>query len=178
MAILSLDKLENGAALSHHAINGLSEIFFSYSVGITGFLIAGVSILVSVNDKDLFIKMAETKYKQVDNSYSKYSQFQFIFFSLIVTLAYHLILLTSTVLLKFVTAEGAFFIAWIENVIIFSDSEIYFINCILLTLLAWLFTRCLLLVKSVIWNIYQMIVLTILWANHVKNNDNNQAPTP
>ena len=168
LAIFSSDKHLDAAASSYNAVNSLADIFFTYSVGITGFLIAGVSILVSVNDKDLFIIMAKTKYKQFDGNYSQYSQFQFIFFSLIVALSYHLILLSVTVLLKFLTSEGVFLTVSIQCVLDFSEPVIYFINCSALAALAWLFTRCLLLVKSVIWNVYQMVVLTILWADHVQ----------
>lgn len=174
LAVFSFEAISNGGLVSYKSVNSLSSIFLGYSVGITGFLIAGVSILVSVNDKDLFIVMAKTKYKQNNKTYSQYSQFQFIFFSLIVALSYHLILLSTSVFLNFITSEGAFLTSWFQQFFHPSDSSVYFINCGVISLMAWLFIRCLLLVKSVIWNIYQMIVLTILWADHKSNKSKTE----
>ena len=153
--------------LSYNALNGLSGILFSYSVGITGFLIAGVAILVSINDKKLFITMARTPYKKKDGNYSKYSQFQFMFFSLIVALVYHLLLLAIAVIFKFFTSEGSFLITALSSQCwTVSETIQYCINSFFVIAMAWLFVRCLLLVKSSIWNIYQMVVLTVLWADH------------
>ena len=152
--------------LSFEALGGLSNILFSYSVGITGFLIAGVAILVSINDKELFIIMAKTPYQNKDKSYSEHSQFQFMFFSLIIALVYHLILLALAVSFKFFTSDGAFLISSINSLIPIHDTVQYCANSVLAIFLVWLFIRCLLLVKSSIWNVYQMVVLTVLWADH------------
>lgn len=164
----------NETSLSYKALGSLADILFSYSVGITGFLIAGVAILVSINDKELFIIMAKTPYQNKDKSYSKYSQFQFMFFSLIISLVYHLSLLAFAVFVKFFTSGGAFLIVAMSSIVPVHETVQYSINATLVVFLAWLFVRCLLLVKSSIWNVYQMVVLTVLWANHQTTQNTNQ----
>lgn len=135
---------------------------FSYSVAIVGILVAGLAILVSSDNDNLFLILAS---KEREKS-KEITEFQFIFFNFLVAIILHLVLLTLAISGLILTESGHFLIESIQEKMQISNGQAYLVNSAFVLLFCGLLIRCILMLKSFIWNLYQSVILAILWQDH------------
>lgn len=142
-----------------------AKLIYSYAIGIVGFLIAGLAILISIDRGDLFLLMARSQYKKSD-----FSNFHFLFFTCIRTLVFHLILLAITLCVTIIGDGGQAFSIAVQDLISLPYSAAVTINAVLLVIILSLCVRCILVVKSFVYNIYQSVVVSLLISDYRDKN--------
>lgn len=142
-----------------------AERGFSFSIGILGFLVAGVAIFSAANDVRLFTHLARVKHKSSGVSYLKYNLIALMYVFIV-----YLFLAFLCFVVQIVSDTSLF---W--NFLILRFSRSFFgleINEILLAglvnkatyvALSTLFCYCLLLLKTFIFDLYALIMVNIRW---------------
>lgn len=154
---------DNAPVLSA-ALRKYAEVGFTFSTSILGFLIAGFTVFVTVTKLDIFVTMAKVEYESTGESYLKYNLVQFMLvFShyiayLFVCICFALFFqpqgLVSVLIGKaLATTDCAWKVALIYKapvsllLVLFGAWSIYLI----------------LLLKSFVYNTFQVITTTVRW---------------
>lgn len=152
---------EESTNASFDFLKNISRVSFSYAVAIVGLLVAGLAILISSDSDNLFLALASTLRKK-----STITEFQFIFFNFLISIIYHLYLLATSIIAVLLLEDGYFLIEALSKFFRLTPTWAYIINSVLILGFAVLFARCILTLKSFIWNLYQSVILTVLWQDH------------
>lgn len=128
----------------------------SLAVGILGFLIAGFAIFASVTRAELFITLANIRYKETD-----INRLQFVFFNFINVFTVYMGLLAISLSLSILLAEGSPLLR-LGGVFVLRcpQATAYALFLILGVLGLWIVSAILKL-KSFIWNLYQTVLVAI-----------------
>lgn len=138
------------------AINLLAKTGKDYSLTMLGFLLAGFTIFATITKPELFIELAEVPKDK------KTSQLQFIFFSFIGVFVHYLCFLSLCLIIHIgITDDGILSQLYTT---LFSPSALHLFS--LYQLGFWLltiwFTIAVVVLKSFVWNLYQIFLLSIV----------------
>ncbi len=167
-ALLSQDSTQG----SRDQLLTLAERGFSFSVGILGFLVAGVAVFTAANDASLFTHLARIKHRKSGVSYLKYNLIALMYvFIAYISLAFacFIIQILADIGDVFERIMIFFFDAFLISEINV-DSIFYFTNKVCYAFLSTLFFYCLLLLKTFIYDLYALIMVNIRW-NFEKEED-------
>lgn len=152
------------------ALRKYAEVGLSFSTSILGFLIAGFTVFVTVTKLDIFVTMAKVEYESSGESYLKYNLVQFM----LVFSHYIAYLFVCIFLALFAQQQGLLSIL-IGKALNASDyawkvSLIYKapVSLALVAFGAWSIYLVLLL-KSFVYNTYQVITTTVRWELESQN---------
>lgn len=136
-----------------------TELGFSFSAGILGFLIAGFTIFATVSDKSLFVTMAKSLHSGTQLSYLKYN-----FFSLMYVFILYLGFAILCLLVQILGGESGF-LSIILNQLSGSNfvSVKRFIAGFGIIFVGTWFFYLLMLLQSFIFNIYHIVMTAIRW---------------
>lgn len=144
----------------------LTNFSISYSIGITGFLIAGLSILISVGHQGLFLSLAKKLSKKKHKTRS-INEFQYLIYNVITPLVWHFILILLSLCLSLIfsfDSDKEYAVASAINISV--ETKLFFSSSLFLIFSSYL-VFCFLELKSLIWNLYSVIVLDILVQDHL-----------
>jgi hypothetical protein len=134
---------------------------FSFSVGILGFLVAGVAIFTAANDVSLFTHLARVKHKKSGVSYLKYN-----FVALMYVFIVYIFLAFLCFIIQILNDMNPFWdtlIAFIFRTHPNSEVIAEIMNRFAYLSLSTLIFYCLLLLKTFIFDIYALIMVSIRW---------------
>jgi len=149
-----------------------AEKGFSFSVGILGFLVAGVAIFTAANDVSLFTHLARVRHRQSGVSYLKYNFIALMYvFIVYILLAFLCFLVQALASMSDVFDKLLISLIYIfPRVQIDADVTFRLVNKFSYALLSTLFFYCLLLLKTFIFDLYALIMVNIRW-NFEKEED-------
>jgi hypothetical protein len=143
-----------------------AERGFSFSVGILGFLVAGVAIFTAANDVSLFTNLARIKHKKSKVSYLKYN-----FVALMYVFIVYLLLAFACFIVQVIDDMNPFWDSLIILLFIpfpnlrFDVNLIAsFMNRLGYVIISTFFFYCLLLLKTFIFDIYALVMVSIRWS--------------
>lgn len=144
----------------------LAERGFSFSVGILGFLVAGVAIFTAANDISLFTHLARVRHRPSGVSYLKYNFVALMYvFIVYISLAFFCFFVQILDSMSDVFDEFTVFLVQILTGTEMGSEKIFrFINKFSYALLSTLFFYCLLLLKTFIFDLYALIMVNIRWS--------------
>lgn len=156
-------------------IRKISDLGFSFSTSILGFLVAGLAIFGAISDLSLFTNMARVRHSASGMSFLKYN-----FITMMYVFAIYLFLASLCFfILIFSQPAGplSFFIGIIDNLFTCLNYEFlkeFFVK-ITFVFIATLTFYSLLLLKNFIFNIYHLFMVTVRWAaeqeEHAERHD-------
>jgi len=163
-------------------IHSLSTIALGATVSLLGFLIAGFSFFATVSDKAMFCRMAEHTHKESGLSYLKFNLFVFM---RVFTEYLMMSLLTLVAVLVFApdSASRSTIRRWTRDL-----TWPGFLNighpmdaallAVALSVLVGLFVYLLMELGSFIFNVYYVVMTTIVWEIEKENDKQAQADSP
>ena len=138
-------------------IREVSNIGFTFTTAILGFLIAGFAIFASITKPNVFILLAQLDHKKGD-----ISRLQFIFFNFLFVFIHYLFFLAVCLLVKVTLYSGGPLSGAFRAVVEIDPKLIVFGASLAFAALAGLLVFLLMLLKSFIWNMYQAVLVTIV----------------
>lgn len=162
-------------------VRSLSELGFSFTTTILGFLISGFTIFATFSKSNLFIKMAKVSYNDSGLSYLKYNFFNLIYvFILYVGFAILCLLIKLLASPSGALSTGLNFI-YADSVYLNPAKRLLVIVGVV-GVGTWFF-HLLVILQSFIFNIYHLVMTSIRWEieeearqeklNKSTNNNNN-----
>lgn len=150
----------------------LAERGFSFSVGILGFLVAGVAVFTAANDTSLFTHLARVRHRPSGVSYLKYNFVALMYvFIVYMALAFFCFFVQVLGSMSDVFDELTVFLIYVlTGTEIGSEKIFLFINKFTYALLSTLFFYCLLLLKTFIFDLYALIMVNIRWSFEKEEN--------
>jgi hypothetical protein len=160
-------------------IEELFKFSSNYAIGITGFLIAGFSILISIGNQGLFLKMAKAPSKISYNG-RLLNQFQYLVYNFMTPIFWHFILVPVSLLLWLAAASGQPVHIFFSNFFGITVGAAMLINAVIFTTFSSFLLFCFLELKSLIWNVYSIMVLDVLIQDHESKaeKETEEKPTP
>lgn len=148
-----------------------SEIGFSFSAGILGFLIAGFTIFATVSDKSLFVEMSKIVDKKSGLSYLKYN-----FFTLMYVFIAYVGFAVLCLLIQLLCGSSGFLsilVRWVslDNNFLISKRILSGVGIVVV---GTYFFYVLIILQSFIFNIYHIVMTSIRWEIEKNNNKNNK----
>jgi hypothetical protein len=146
------------------ALRKTADVGLSFSTSILGFLIAGFTVFVTVTRVDIFVAMARVEYEYSGESYLKYNLVQFM----LVFSHYIAYLFVCICFVLFAQPHGLVSTVTAQLLAISAypciSTILYKLPvAIALVLLGAWTTYLVLLLKSFIYNTFQVITTTVLW---------------
>lgn len=147
-----------------HLLFKMVDVGISFGASILGFLIAGFTVFVTMTKTEIFVEMSKVPYKKTGESYLKYNLSQFM----IVFINYILYLFLCFFIFMFGQPDGFFsLLSKIAiglfggdlSLLIFHKLPIY----ICFVAVGVWSMYLLILMKSFIYNIYQVVTTTVRW---------------
>lgn len=173
---------EPRAGILASQIHSLSLIILSATVSLLGFLIAGFSFFATVSDKAMFCKMAEHTHKNSGLSYLKFNLF--IFMRVFAEyLLMSLLTLVAVVAFSPDSASRATIRRWTRDLTwpgflnINHPMDAAFLS-VMLSVLVGLFVFLLMELGSFIFNVYHVVMTTIVWEIEKEKVKQVQADPP
>lgn len=165
LSIYAIFSIENSDSLIEK-IRKWSELGFSFSAGILGFLIAGFTIFATVSDKSLFTGMARRKHEKSGLSYLKYN-----FFALMYVFTIYLSFAILCLLIQLLGGSSGFLSMTVRIVAkgVYFDIIKRFLAGVGVVVVGTWFFYSLILLQSFIFNIYHIVMTAIRW--QIENED-------
>ena len=137
-------------------IREVSEIGFTFTTAILGFLIAGFAIFSSITKPEVFVLLAK-----LDHPKFGISQLQFMFFNFLLVFIHFIVFLSVSIFVKlFLYPNGLLTDTILYLLSLKPTSAIYVVIFVFSVLASWL-VFLLFLLKSFIWNLYQAVLVSI-----------------
>ena len=137
-------------------INEISEIGFSLTTSILGFLIAGFAIFASITNRDVFVVLAK-----LDHTEGGISRLQFMFFNFLLVFIHFIVFLAISIFIKLIHYPGGLFTDGLQYLFALEPRSPNYIVVFVFSALAGWLVFLLMLLKSFIWNLYQAVLVTI-----------------
>jgi hypothetical protein len=143
------------------------SIGFGYSIipSVLGFLIAGFTVFVTFTKPGVFSAMARREFSNTGQSYLKYNMSAFV-----LAFFHYLVYLSVVFILLFFGGSKGF----LKNIVIWFDNHVSNISCldfnyyfiavsVLAVLMASWTWYLLMLLKSFVYNVYQVVITGVRW---------------
>ena len=137
-------------------VREISEIGFSFTTSILGFLIAGFAIFASLTKPEVFVLLAK-----LDHPKGGISRLQFMFFNFLLVFVHFIVFLAVCIFIKLLLYKDGPLTGGVQFLFALKPSvEEYVSGLAFALLLSWLLFL-LMLLKSFVWNLYQAVLVTI-----------------
>ncbi|WP_298236584.1 hypothetical protein [uncultured Azohydromonas sp.] len=135
---------------------------FAFATSILGFLVAGFTVFVTITKVDIFVEMAKQEYENTGESYLKYNLNAFV-----LTFVHYIAFLFFCLCIQLFGQPGglaAYLLERIAEEWFYSKSNVRaLVASVLLTFITAWSVYVVLLLKSFIYNTYQVVTTVVRW---------------